>query len=367
MKISKITREDLLAPLSQVSGIVERKHTLPVLSNVLVETNGGKLRMTAMDMELQISATSAVPVEQDEGITVSARKFQDLLRALPDGSDVTLETQGSKINVKSKRSRFQLQTLPASDFPKLTSAEEASVTLTLTQKVLKAALRQVEFAMALQDIRYYLNGVYWVLEGKNLELVATDGHRLAWAKLELDNEFERREVILPRKTMLELTKLIGDTEDPITVSLFQTQVGFSFGTVEMISKIIDGKFPDYGRVIPTGYTKHAELSRQALLEALQRAAILSNEKVRGVHLVFSPEELKIVCSNNEQEDAEEQIETQYNGDELDIGFNITYLLDVLQRLSCDKIVVSLERPESSALLTIPEDSNYKYVVMPMKI
>jgi DNA polymerase-3 subunit beta len=367
MKINKISRDSLLAPLASVSGIIERKHTMPILSNVLVEIKDKKLCFTGMDMELQISAFSEIAADDDEGMTVSARKFQDLLRALPEDAELSLETQGNKINVKAKRSRFHLQTLPAQDFPRLRNGEAPKMTFSLPQKTLKTALKQVEFSMALQDIRFYLNGMLLVIDGSELQLVATDGHRLAWQKIALDGSFEHSDVILPRKAVLELSKLLGDTDDLLTVSMYSNQVKFNFASTEMITKVIDGKFPDYQRVIPAGYTRQIEVSRQALLDALQRAAILSNEKVRGVHLSLSPNELKIICNNNEQEEAEEQIEVEYAGEPISIGFNITYLLDVLQRLNSEKIIFAFDKPESSALMTMPDSVDYKYVVMPMKI
>jgi DNA polymerase-3 subunit beta len=367
MKLDKIARDELLKPLSSVSGIVERKHTLPILSNVLFEQKEQKLWMTAMDMELQISAYCEVPEASNQAITVSARKLQDLLRALPEDVDVSLETQGSKMLVKAGRSRFHLQTLPAADYPRLTLGETQQASITLPQKVLKSLLRQVEFAMAQQDIRYYLNGMLWVIDQSAVQLVATDGHRLAWANLPISGVFTRQEVILPRKTVMELGKLLADNEEPVTLDILFNQVRFHFGSTEIISKVIDGKFPDYNRVIPVGYTQHVEISRATLLAALQRAAILSNEKVRGVHLNLAKNEIKIICSNNEQEEAEEQIEVQYNGEELSIGFNITYLLDMLQRLTSEKVMLSFGSANDSALLTVPGQHDYKYVVMPMRI
>ncbi|MCL2308820.1 MAG: DNA polymerase III subunit beta [Proteobacteria bacterium] len=367
MKLDKIARDELLKPLSSVSGIVERKHTLPILSNVLLEQKEQRLWMTAMDMELQISAFCEVPESSPQAITVSARKLQDLLRALPDDVDVSLETQGSKMMVKAGRSRFNLQTLPAADYPRLTLGDTQQASITLSQKSLRSLLRQVEFAMAQQDIRYYLNGMLWVIDQSSVQLVATDGHRLAWASLPVSGVFTRQEVILPRKTVMELGKLLTDDESLVTLDILSNQVRFHFGSTEIISKVIDGKFPDYNRVIPVGYTQHIEISRMAFLTALQRAAILSNEKVRGVHLNLTKNEIKIICSNNEQEEAEEQLEIQYDGEDLSIGFNITYLLDVLQRLNSEKVMLSFGNANDSALLTVPDQYDYKYVVMPMRI
>ncbi|MCL2872561.1 MAG: DNA polymerase III subunit beta [Betaproteobacteria bacterium] len=367
MKLDKIARDELLKPLSSVSGIVERKHTLPILSNVLLEQKEQRLWMTAMDMELQISAYCEVPEAPPQAITVSARKLQDLLRALPDDVDVSLETQSNKMQIKAGRSRFHLQTLPAADYPRLTQGETQQASITLSQKALRTLLRQVEFAMAQQDIRYYLNGMLWVIDQSAVQLVATDGHRLAWASLPVTGVFTHQEVIMPRKTVMELGKLLADDDSPVTLDILSNQVRIHFGSTEIISKVIDGKFPDYNRVIPVGYTRHVEVSRLTLLAALQRAAILSNEKVRGVHFNLVKDEIRIICSNNEQEEAEEHLEIQYSGDELSIGFNITYLLDVLQRLTSEKVLLSFGGAGDSALLTVPEQFDYKYVVMPMRL
>lgn len=367
MKLDKIAREELLKPLSSVSGIVEKKHTLPILSNVLLEQKSNQLWMTAMDMELQISAHCDISTSEQQSITVSARKFQDLLKALPEGALISLKTQGSKMDVQAGRSRFHLQTLPATDYPRLSVADEKSTKITLPQKILRVLLKQVEFAMAQQDIRYYLNGMLWAIEGNTLQLVATDGHRLAWAELPIEDSFPRKEVILPRKAVMELSKLLTDDEGTVTLEIFEHQVRFTFTSIEMISKVVDGKFPDYTRVIPTSYTRNIVIDRLILLAALQRAAILSNEKVRGVHLSLLPNELKIICNNNEQEEAEEVLEVAYQDEEINIGFNITYLLDVLQRLGSEKIVFSFGSSNDSALLTVPDQTDYKYVVMPMRI
>jgi DNA polymerase-3 subunit beta len=228
-------------------------------------------------------------------------------------------------------------------------------------------LKLAEFAMAQQDIRYYLNGMLLVIDKDSLQAVATDGHRLSYASIAVAGNYSRQEVILPRKTVLELSKLLDDSDAAVTIDLLANQVRFRFSNIELVSKVVDGKFPDYNRVIPSGHPKQIELSRPDLLQALQRAAILSNEKFRGVRLVLGTDQLKIICTNSEQEEAEEEMEIGYKGDPLDIGFNITYLLDVLHNLSADRVILALGDANSSALVTIPERSDYKYVVMPMRI
>jgi DNA polymerase-3 subunit beta len=367
MQLKQIARDALLKPLQAVAGIVERRHTLPILANVLLEQRDGHLHVTATDLEMQITAVSELAGKDGQSTTVGARKLQDLLRALPDDSTLNVDTTGSKMTVRAGRSRFNLQTLAAADYPRISLGREQLQTLSLPQKDLRSLLKLAEFAMAQQDIRYYLNGMLLVIDGRSLQAVATDGHRLSWASIAVAGEYTRQEVILPRKTVLELSKLLADAEDPVTIDVLANQVRFRFGSVELVSKVVDGKFPDYNRVIPTGHAKALELDRTVLLSALQRAAILSNEKFRGVRLVLGDEELRIICTNSEQEEAEEQLAVDYRGEALDIGFNITYLLDVLQNLTSEKVMLAFGDANSSALVTISGRDDYKYVVMPMRI
>ncbi len=367
MQLKQIARDSLLKPLQAVSGIVERRHTLPILANVLLEQKDGRLYVTATDLEMQITAHVDLPGKEAQAITVAARKLQDLLRALPDDATLTVDASGSRMTVRAGRSRFNLQTLPAGDYPRIGLGEEQLQTLTLPQRDLRGLLKSVEFAMAQQDIRYYLNGMLLVIDTDSLQAVATDGHRLSWASLKVAGNYQRQEVILPRKTVLELGKLLADSDEPVTVDVLANQVRFRFANVELVSKVVDGKFPDYNRVIPTGHTKKLDFARPELLAALQRAAILSNEKFRGVRLVLAADQLKIICTNSEQEEAEEELEVAYKGDGLDIGFNITYLLDVLQNLAMERVQLAFGDANSSALVTVPDRDDYKYVVMPMRI
>ena len=367
MQLKQIARDALLKPLQAVSGIVERRHTLPILANVLLEQKDGGLHVTATDLEMQITAVADIPGKDGQATTVAARKLQDLLRALPDGSMLNVEAAGNKMTVRAGRSRFNLQTMAAGDYPRISLGTEQLQTLSLPQKDLRGLFALAEFAMAQQDIRYYLNGMLLVVDQASLQAVATDGHRLSWASLAVPGSYTRQEVILPRKTVLELGKLLADSEEPVTLDILANQVRFRFGNVELVSKVVDGKFPDYNRVIPSGYTKLLELDRLELLSALQRAAILSNEKFRGVRVVLSDGELRIICTNAEQEEAEEVLEVPYKGDSLDIGFNITYLLDVLQNLESERVRLGFGDANSSALVSMPDRDDYKYVVMPMRI
>jgi DNA polymerase-3 subunit beta len=367
MQLKQVSRDALLKPLQAVSGIVERRQTLPILANVLLEQRDGRLFVTATDLEMQITANSELASKQDQSVTVGARKLQDLLRALPEETAINVDTAAGKMTVRAGRSRFNLQTLPAGDYPRIGLSQEQLQTITLPQRDFKGLLKLAEFAMAQQDIRYYLNGMLLVIDKGSLQAVATDGHRLSYASIVVPGNFARQEVILPRKTVLELGKLLEDIDAELTIDVLANQVRFRFSNIELVSKVVDGKFPDYNRVIPSGHPKQLELSRAELLQTLQRAAILSNEKFRGVRLVLGADQLKIICTNSEQEEAEEEIEVAYKGEALDIGFNITYLLDVLQNLTAEHIVLSLGDANSSALITMPERSDYKYVVMPMRI
>jgi DNA polymerase-3 subunit beta len=363
----KTTNDKLLGPLQQVTGIVERRHTLPILSNVLISAADGNVDFLATDLEVQITSRAALGNGAEGSITAAARKLYDILRSLPEDAEVSLEAKESRMTVRAGKSRFNLQTLAAADFPRMVEAKDASKTLSLPQKALKHALGLVQFAMAVQDIRYYLNGVLFSVDNGTLRVVATDGHRLSFASQALDGDHGNVEAILPRKTVLELIKLLGDTDEPVALAIGSNQVRFSFGGLEIVSKIVEGKFPDYQKVIPTTHKNRIELDRAALAQSLNRAAILSNEKIRGVRLVFTKDALSIICTNNEQEEAEESLAVSYDGDPLDIGFNISYLLDVLNHVDTSTVSFSMGDSNSSALVQMPGRDDFKYVVMPMRI
>jgi len=369
MNLLKTQREALLEPLQAVAGIIERRHTLPILSNVLLSRTDTHIDFVATDIEIEI--TTSMTVEgpgEAKRITVGARKLVDILRALPEGSEVQLTLQDRRLQVKSGKSRFNLQTLAAEDFPRLALTEAASTTFSVAQKLLRSLLGLVQYAMAQQDIRYYLNGLLMVVEDEQLKLVATDGHRLAYASHKIGGKsLARQEVILPRKTIIELSKLLDESDDPVVIDLSASQARFKFGNVVLVSKLVDGKFPDYGRVIPQNQPKKLKLDRIALLQALQRAAILTSDKFRGVRWVLGNGSLKISCNNTEQEEAQEELDIPYKGDALDIGFNVGYLVDVLNNLDVAEVECGLGDANSSALFTLPERNDFKYVVMPMRI
>ncbi|MDZ4202880.1 MAG: DNA polymerase III subunit beta [Gallionella sp.] len=368
MFINQVDKETLLKPLQVVIGIVERKQTLPILSNVLIENLDGKIRFTATDLEIQITTT--VDTESGKGqsnsITVGGKKLQEILRVLQDQSKVSIDIKENKAQIKANKSRFSLQTLPSADFPKLNSQLENAKKITLPQKELKRLLSSVQYAMAQQDVRYYLNGVLLIVDSNKLRVVATDGHRLAYNAEPFGDNHDKQETILPRKAVTELSKLLSDTEDPVELEISSQQVKATFSGITLITKVIDGKFPDYERVIPN-YTNHLNLDRMTILQALQRAAILSNEKFRGVRFVLTEKNLSIISNNSEQEEAQEEIETDYHGDGLDIGFNVNYLLDGLNNISGTNAVLSFGDPNSSILITTPDNTEFRYVVMPMRI
>ncbi len=368
MQLVKAGRDALLKPLQVVSGIVERRQTLPILANVLMRKDGEQVSFTATDLEIQIQTAAAIGAGRDvAATTISARKLVDILRALPE-ADVALSLSGKKLTVQSGRSRFNLQTMAADEFPAVAAAEYTA-DFELPAGTLKYLLGMVHYAMAAQDIRYYLNGMLLVVDGQTVRAVATDGHRLALAEVVKDGaDGGHIEAIIPRKTIHELSRLLPDTPDePVRVQMAASQVKFSFGGIELISKLVEGKFPDYTKVIPAANTRRFAVSRELLAAALQRAAILTTDKFKGVRMVLGAGSLKINSTNSDQEDAQEELEVDYSGDGLDIGFNVTYLLDVLANLKCDEVCFALGDALGSALITMPDSEKFKYVVMPMRI
>jgi DNA polymerase III subunit beta len=368
MIVLKATQEKLLSVLQSVAGIVERRHTLPILANVLIRKNGGSVQLTTSDLEIQIRTSAELGGDNGSfTTTVGARKMIDILRTMPADQTVSLESSQSKLVLKGGKSRFTLQTLPAEDFPLVQEAASFGPAFSVPQKTLKELLNEVSFAMAVHDIRYYLNGILFVAEGKQLSLVATDGHRLAYASATLDVEVPRQEVILPRKTVLELQRLLSDAEGAIEMQFAGNQAKFSFGGMEFVTKLVEGKFPDYNRVIPKNHKNTITLGRAPFLASLQRTAILTSEKFKGVRLNVEPGTLRVASNNAEQEEAIDELDIDYGGDSIEIGFNVGYLIDVLTNMDQDMVKLELADSNSSALITIPENSNFKYVVMPMRI
>ena len=376
MIVLKETQDKVLSVLQAVSGIVERRHTLPILANVMIRKTGGSVQFTTSDLEIQIRTSAELGGDiGDFTTTVGARKLIDILRSMPGDQLVTLESSAAKLILKGGKSRFTLQTMPAEDFPLVQESANFGPVFSVPQKTLKSLLSQVSFAMAVHDIRYYLNGILFVAEGQQLSLVATDGHRLAFASATLDVEVPKQEVILPRKTVIELQRLLSDTAAPegqeapmIEMQFAGNQAKFSFGGMEFVTKLVEGKFPDYNRVIPKNHKNSVTLGRAPLLASLQRTAILTSEKFKGVRLNFEPGTLRVASSNAEQEEAVDELDIDYGGDAIEIGFNVTYLIDALSNMSQQEMVtVELQDANSSALITVPDNAHFKYVVMPMRI
>jgi len=376
MIVLKAAQQQLLGALQSVAGIVERRHTLPILANVLVRKTGESIEFTTSDLEIQVRTSATLGGDAGNfSTTVGARKLIDILRTLPADQVVTLTANASKLTLQGGKSRFTLQTLPSDDFPLVNEAVDFGPAFSVPQKTLKSLINQVHFAMAVHDIRYYLNGILFVAEGKTLTLVATDGSRLALAQAELENDIPKQEVILPRKTVLELMRLLKDdkggaadaAESLIEMRFANNQAKFSFSGMEFVTKLVEGKYPDYNRVIPKNHKNIITLGRVPLLSSLQRAAILTSEKFKGVRVNIDPGSLRIASSNAEQEEAKEELEIDYDGPAIEIGFNVTYLMDALGNIDQEMVRLEMHDGASAALLTVPEQAGFKYVVMPMRI
>jgi len=362
-----IKREDLLHPLQQVIGAVERRQTLPILGNVLLRSTGGDLSLTATDLEIEMVAGLIAEQSEDFQTTIPARKLLDICKALPEGSAIAFNVDENRVSLNSGRSRFTLSTLPAQDFPGLDEIDEQQ-SFTIAQKALKSLFEKTSFAMAQQDVRYYLNGILMEISPGKLKLVATDGHRLALSETELDTGVgEDRQIIIPRKAVLELSRLLDSVEDTAKCILSQNHIRLEIGSLVFTSKLIDGKFPDYQRVIPVDGNKTMEVERETLKQSMSRIAILSNEKYRGIRLSLTTGNLSIQANNPDQEEAEEELPVDYQEADLEIGFNVTYLIDVLNVLDSKKVQVKLKDSNSSAIISDSEDSSSLYVVMPMRL
>ncbi len=365
MKFSA-AREAILSPLQAVIGVVERRQTMPILANVLLSARGDELALTATDLEVELVAKAKVSLQQGGEITLPGRKFLDIIRALPDGASVTVTIEGERATVRSGKSRFTLATLPASDFPTVEDIK-AQQSLEIGQSALKRLLDKTHFSMAQQDVRYYLNGMLLEIAGKTLRTVATDGHRLAYCEAELENAAgTAQQVIVPRKGVLELQRLLG-TEGAVELAVGTNHVRAQIGDIRFTSKLIDGRFPEYSRVIPADPPKQVRADRDVLRAALQRAAILSNEKYRGIRLAVKENALVLQSHNPEQEEAEEELEVSYSGDEVEIGFNVNYLLDALAAVDAGEVQLGLTDANNSCLVTSPTVASAKYVVMPMRL
>ena len=363
----KIQREVFLKPLQQVIGVVERRQTLPVLSNILLIADDDGITLTATDLEVELHARVALKVARKGEITLPARKLLDICRTLPDQALIEVEVDKERATVRSGKSRFVLSTLPAAEFPAI---EEVSSLwdITVEQRLLKQLIDKTHFAMAQQDVRYYLNGLLLEVNGKELRAVATDGHRLALAEIPIETSASTpQQVIMPRKGIQELLRLLEDAETPARIQIGLNHVRIALPETRFTSKLIDGKFPDYQKVIPKTNSKSVLANREGLKQALTRTSILSNEKYRGVRLTLAPNSLRIQSHNPEQEEAEEELEINYQGEQLEIGFNVNYLLDAVNVLTCDEIQALMHDSNSSCLIQAPNDPSSRYIVMPMRL
>ena len=363
----KVKREAILKPLQAVSGVVERRQTLPVLSNILLVANPEGIAMTATDLEVELKAHASLPVEEPGEITVPARKFMDICRNLPEAADITLTAEEGRVVLKSGRSRFTLSTLPATEFPAVETSQFQH-DFSLTQTSLRHLIEQTGFAMAQQDVRYYLNGLLLEMTAERLRCVATDGHRLALCDEEVPTSVsETAQVIVPRKGVMELMRLLEDSDSLARVQVSANHIKVTTPDLTITSKLIDGKFPDYDRVIPRPEAPPMVANRETFRQALQRTAILSNEKYRGVRLNMQDNVLKILAHNPEQEEAEDEIEVRYEGPGLEIGFNVNYLIDAITAIESEEVKLVVTDANSSALITASNSESCLYVVMPMRL
>lgn len=366
MKFSA-NRDDILTTLQAIIGVVERRQTMPVLSNILLELQDNQLRMTGTDLELELRADVIVHGETSGRTTVPARKLHDICRGLPEDSEMNFQMDGNRLRLRSGRSRFLLATLPAEEFPAQDELE-ANNELKLTRQQLGDLIQRTQFAMAQQDVRFYLNGLYMEITEQLIRTVATDGHRLAMADLPVESQgIENTNIIVPRKGVTELQRLLSAGSSDLQISFTENAIQVQLGNIRLTSKLIEGRFPDYERVVPTQSDKWVTGDRDELKAALLRAAILSNEKFRGVRLLLEDRALKLQTHNPEHEEAEEELEVEYVGEKLSIGFNVNYLLDALSALTTEQFSLGLSSADHSGLLLEPGNENCKYVIMPMRL
>lgn len=365
MKLSA-GREALLKPLQAVIGVVERRQTMPILANVLLAARDGQLSVTATDLEVELVATTELEVEAAGEVTVPGRKLLDICKALPEGATLSMSQSGEKVTVRSGRSKFTLTTLPAAEFPTVEEIN-AGKAIDIPQDSLARLLEKTHFAMAQQDVRYYLNGLLIETSGKHVRSVATDGHRLALCEVELDSgKLPEKQVIVPRKGVLELQRLISG-EGTLSLALGSNHIRIQLESIRFTSKLIDGRFPEYERVIPQDPGNELAADRELLKGALQRTAILSNEKYRGIRLIVRDGGLMLQAHNPEQEEAEEEVEVDYSGEDMEIGFNVNYLLDALGVVETEEVSLAFVDANSSCLMREPGNDDCKYVVMPMRL
>lgn len=364
MKI-KLQRDRLLKPLSQVGGVVERRQTLPILSNILIKIENKELIITATDLEVELKARTEIESDVEVEFTLPARKLIDICKALPADAELQIDISSERAILKSGRSRFTLSTLPAQDFPAI-EANVSSEQFSIPGNILKRLIEKTQFAMAQQDVRYYLNGMLLEVKEGKIRTVATDGHRLALSEADFDERLDL-DVILPRKAVLELGRILVDSDENVQIEISSNHAKITVGNISFTTKLIDGKYPDYRGVLPRSTDNKMEADREEMRQALQRASILSNEKYRGIRFKVSKNRLELLAHNPEQEEAEEEIEVEYSGDDLTIGFNVGYFIDVLSAISSEKVHIELADVSSSCLIYATDNNESRYVVMPMRL
>ncbi len=363
-----LDRNQAIAPLSLVTSVVERRQTLPILSNVLIECSENKLRLIGTDLEVEVQIE--VPVDQSvEGATtVNARKLLDICRTLPESSTIKINQKEDQVKIQSGRSRFTLQSLSADDFPRLKESERWEERVKLTQTQLRQLFETTAFSMAQQDVRYFLNGVLLELDDDKLTAVATDGHRLARSVTTLSEAVgDHREAIVPRKAVQELARFLDDTDDPVVLEMNPNHLRFSRNRAVLTTKIIDGKFPDYRSVISQNLLQKVSVERVALYDVLARTAVLTNDKYRGVRLEVVPGAIKVAAHNPDQEEANDEVLVDYEGEDIEIGFNVTYLMDALRALSGGSVEIYMQDGNSGCLIQAPDDPATQYLIMPMRL
>jgi len=364
----KIKRDALLKPLHLTTGFVERKQTMPILSNVYIKKSGNTLNLIANDMEIQVSITTNAQMEgEDFTITLPGKKLQDILKAFTENSEITFEQQEGKIKVASGKTKFILQSLPAEYYPLLKVTDEVICQFSIAQATLKKLLTQVQYAMADKDSRVFLNGMLLEINNNQLHLVATDAHRLGFVAYTLGENIQNCSVILPRKTILELSRLLDDSTETILVKIYPNQVYFETPTKQLISKIIEGKYPDYERVIPLGNDKLCLIQREELLQAVDRVAVIGIDKLKTLTIELNHNQLIISCTNEEQEESRDEIEVAYAYNEpLKLSFNINYVRELLSNCHVPSIQWAFYDSTRSVLVTIPNEINFKSVIMPLR-
>jgi DNA polymerase III subunit beta len=362
-----INREQLLVPLQHIVNVIEKRQTMPILSNVLITLGRGYVVLTGTDLEIQLVVTLAIENTEEGSLTIPARKLLDICRLLPTQAVISIDSNNDKIKITSGRSRFALSALPAQNYPKFIETDFTHQFITNAGK-LKLALEKTIFCMAVQDVRFFLNGLLLNISNQKFKLVASDGHRLAIYEDQLDypTGFEAK-IVLPRKGVIELAKLLDNPEAEIDIQFSDNNIKVSMSNLVFSAKLVDAKYPDYSKVFNQAFFNPITFSKQPFKEALTRVAILSNDKIKGVMFDFSKDSVKISAYNPEHEEAEEDIEVEYNEEPISIAFNVQYLLDALSNLDSETANIKIAANASTCFIDSDGNQSYKYIVMSMRL